>query len=204
MAREIIYMVFPDVIKAETSIHDNLDDKLIYPEIKIVQDTIIMPMMGSTLFKKILSLIQLETISNVGNEKYKLLLDDYLTDAICNFVLAELSTSLNNQFYNKGVSTLKDENSSQPSYSQLAQVRDKYKQQGEFYITQCRKYLVQNMANYVEFSQPASGFDVTLPELNTYTCPLFLGDEMDVNLSNGYSDNRGTRNTNYNRNEQQY
>jgi len=204
MASKIIYMVLPSVIKERTALHDNIDEKLIYPEIKIVQDTIIMPMMGSTLYKKILLLIDNETISDSGNAAYKSLIDDYLADAISNFVLGELSTTLNNQFYNKGVSTLKDDNSTQPSYSQLQQVKDKYKQQGEFYITQCRKYLVQNMANYVEFSQPGSGFDVTLPELNTYTCPLYLGDEPDVPLDKGYSNSEQRRPYNYNSNDPYY
>lgn len=193
MASKINYIILPAEIKERTALHDNTDEKIIYPEIKIVQDTIIMPMLGSTLYKKILSLVEAGTINATINIWYRQLIDDYLADAISNFVLSELATTLNNQFYNKGVSTFRDEDSSQPNYQQLLQVRDKYKQQGEFYTMQCRKFIIKNTINYPEFTSIANGIDVTSPQNNIFTSSLYLGDESDNILDNGYSDAR-TRN----------
>ena len=58
----VTYLILPSVVKERMSLHDNVDDKLIYPEIKAVQDLYIMPLLGSTLFNKILS--DLEIASN--------------------------------------------------------------------------------------------------------------------------------------------
>jgi hypothetical protein len=192
MASKLIYIVTPSEIKERTALHDNTDEKVILPEIKIVQDTIIMPMLGSTLFKKILSLIEADTINDSGNEWYLRLIDDYLADAISNFVLGEISTTLANQFYNKGVGGFRDDNFDKVSYQQQIQVKNKYTQQGEFYITECRKFIIQNQSHYAEFINPGGGIDVTTPNASTFTCSLYLGDENEFLEDRGYSDkNRG-------------
>ena len=93
----VTYIILPSVIKERMSLHDNVDDKLIYPEIKAVQDLYIMPLLGSTLFNKILADIAANTLG--GN--YKILVDDYLVMAVCNYVMSELPEGLNYQFWNK-------------------------------------------------------------------------------------------------------
>jgi len=72
----ITYLILPSVIKERMSLHDNIDDKLIYPEIKAVQDLYIMPILGSTLFNKILNDISTNTLA--GN--YKSLVDNYVVE----------------------------------------------------------------------------------------------------------------------------
>jgi len=188
MASKLIYIVTPSEIKERTALHDNTDEKLILPEIKIVQDTIIMPMLGSTLFKKVLALIEADTINDSGNSWYLKLIDDFLADAISNFVLGEISTTLTNQFYNKGVGGFRDDNFDKAIYQQQLQVKNKYKQQGEFYITECRKFIIQNQSHYTEFINPGGGVDVTNPNASTFTCSLYLGDESEVLNDRGYSD----------------
>ena len=136
----VTYIILPSVIKERMSLHDNVDDKLIYPEIKAVQDLYIMPLLGSTLFNKILADIAAGTLT--GN--YKTLVDDYLVMAVCNYVMSELPEGLNYQFWNKGVSQKTVENATQPSMSEMYSIVAKYKSRAEHYSKRARMYLIQN------------------------------------------------------------
>ena len=48
-----ILMLSVALLKERTAIHDNIDEKLIYPEIKAAQDMFILPVLGSALFNKL-------------------------------------------------------------------------------------------------------------------------------------------------------
>jgi hypothetical protein len=83
-------LILPKLLKERSSLHENVDDKLIYPEIKAAQDMYIMPLLGSTLMNKLQTDIAAGTLS--GN--YKLLMYNYLIDTIVNYVLSELPEGL--------------------------------------------------------------------------------------------------------------
>jgi hypothetical protein len=53
MSRNII-MISEAVLKERSVIHDNIDPKLIFPDIKAAQDLYIEPILGTALFDKIL------------------------------------------------------------------------------------------------------------------------------------------------------
>ncbi len=118
----VTYIILPSVVKERMSLHDNVDDKLIYPEIKAVQDLYIMPLLGSTLFNKILNDIANNTLTG----DYKDLMDNYLIMAICNYVMSELPEGLNYQFWNKGVSQKTVDNATQPTMSEMYSIVAKY------------------------------------------------------------------------------
>ena len=165
-------LIMPSVLKERSGIHTNIDDKLIFPEIKAAQDMHILPLLGSGLFHKIQDEIEAETLS--GN--YKDLMDDYIIDALCNYVLSELPEGLNYQFWNKGVSTNTDPNSNQPSMSEMYSTMSKSKNRAEHYAKRCRLFLVQNSpAMFPEYSQTASGVDVIAPEGTSFVSPIYLG-----------------------------
>jgi len=169
----VTYLILPSVLKERMSIHDNVDDKLIYPEIKAVQDIYIMPLLGSTLFNKILTDINNNTLT--GN--YKTLVDDYIIMCICNYVMSELPEGLNYQFWNKGVSQKVVDNATQPTMSEMYSIVAKYKSRAEYYAKRCRMYLVQNGNNYFpEYRTFVAGVDVVYPDHTDYSSPIYLGD----------------------------
>ena len=173
----VTYIILPSVIKERMSLHDNVDDKLIYPEIKAVQDMYIMPLLGSTLFNKIMTDIANNTLSGY----YKTLVDDYLIMAVCNFVLSELPEGLNYQFWNKGVSQKTVENATQPTMSEMYQIVAKYKNRAEHYMKRARMYLIQNAKNYFpEYLTFVAGVDTVFPDRTSYTCPIYLGDDTEA------------------------
>jgi hypothetical protein len=191
----VTYILLPSVIKERMSLHDNVDDKLIYPEIKAVQDLYIMPLLGSTLFNKILSDIAAGTLG--GN--YKVLVDDYLVMAVCNYVMSELPEGLNYQFWNKGVSQKTVDNATQPSMSEMYSIVAKYKNRAEHYSKRARMYLIQNgNAMFPEYYTFVAGVDTVYPDRTSFTSPIYLGNEVerprdDYSLNNappaGYNSN---------------
>jgi len=167
-----ILLILPSVLKERSALHTNVDDKLIAPEIKAVQDLSIMPLLGSTLFNKIIADIDGGTLT--GN--YKILVDDYLIDCICNYVMAELAPSLNAQYWNKGVSTKQADQSQIVNGSDLRNAVDKYRGRAENYAQRTKRFLQQNAQSmFPEYYQLIAGIDVVPPEGAIYECPIWLG-----------------------------
>jgi len=189
----VTYIVLPSVIKERMSIHENVDDKLIYPEIKAVQDLYILPLLGSNLFNKIIEDIAAGAL--VGN--YKLLMDNYLVMCVCNYVMSELPEGLNYQYWNKGVSSKTVENSSNPSMTEMYSIVSKYKSRAEHYSKMARMYLIQNAPSlFPEYRTFVTGVDVVSPDRTSFTCPIYLGDESDFS--------KGDLQTPYNPNDPYY
>ena len=124
-----ILMISVDTLKQRTAIHDNIDEKLIFPEIKAAQDLFIHPILGTALYNKILTDISNSALA--GN--YKILVDSYLVDTLCNYVISELPTALNYQFWNKGVGVATSDNTNAPTMSELFDIAAKYKNRAEAY-----------------------------------------------------------------------
>lgn len=161
------------MLKERTAIHDNIDEKLIYPEIKAAQDMFILPLCGSSLFNRILSDIQANTLAG----DYKALVDDYIVDTLCNYVISELPLGLTYQFWNKGVQAKTTDNSNTPSMSDLFDVASKYKRRAEEYAQRMRLYLRQNApTKFAEYINPGSGIDTVIPERQGFSNPIYLGD----------------------------
>jgi hypothetical protein len=177
---KIKYIIQPEVIKDRTALHSNVDDKLIYPNIKAVQDFKIRPLLGSNLFRTLLNKIDDETIEDAGNSWYKILLTDYLIDCVCNYVLAELPETLNFQLYNKGMSTLRDDNSNQPSVQDMYTMIATFTARGDGYAKEARKFILANLSKFPEYQLVVDGVAATYPVTATETCPLYLGDENDL------------------------
>lgn len=194
----ITYFIMPDVIRDRTVLHDNVDDKLIYPNIKTVQDFKIKPLLGSNLFKKMTTIIADNTINtNNANSWYKELLTDYLADCIANYVMAEMPESLNFQMYNKGLSTLRDDNSSQPSISDIYTMIATFTGRGDGYAKATRLYLIQNQSRFPEYNTQVDGVASIYPTRSTESSPLYLGDESEY-LKYDYSlNNHDKLNGNY-------
>lgn len=171
-----VLMVSATMIKDRTSIHDNLDAKLIYPEIKIAQDMYIHPLLGTALYDKILSDISGNNLT--GN--YKILMDRYIVDCLIHYVLKDLVTSVSFQIWNKGVLRKQGENTELPSMSDLVSISNAYKQKAEWYGERLLNYLKENASSmFPEYLNPGSGIDAIHPSHNAFSMPVFLDDDYD-------------------------
>ena len=170
------YLLTPKAIKDRTQLHTNTDDKLIYPDIKAVQDMYIMPLLGSTLFEKIQNDIEADTLT--GN--YLILMRDYIADAMCWLVLAEMPDTLNYQLWNTGVAATTADKTVNADNGVLHQLRNKYRGRAEHYMKRARMYLLENYTLFNEYNQPGTGIDVVVPEQSSFTNPIFLGYESEL------------------------
>ena len=100
-----ILLMSDEMIKERTSIHGNIDAKLIYPDIKVAQDMYILPVLGTALYNKLQTAVNANDWTNLTN--YKNLLDIYVLDTLMYYVLAELPMTMGYQFWNKGVKKIR-------------------------------------------------------------------------------------------------
>lgn len=169
-----ILLISDEILKDRTGVHSNTDAKLLYPEIKAAQDMFIHPILGTALFNKLISDVNVSGVT--GN--YKTLLDDYIIDPLLYYVLSELPEALSYQFWNKGVVRKQGDSTELPTMSELVDVSNKYRQRAEWYAERLSKYLKQTATSsmFPEYLQPGEGQDTILPEQSAFTMPIYLGD----------------------------
>lgn len=175
-----VLLLSTTILKDRTAIHTNIDEKLLYPEIKTAQDMYIHPLLGTPLFNKIISDVDGGTIAGT----YKTLLDDYIIDALLYYVLASLPEALSYQFWNKGVLRKGGDSTEIPSMSELASLADGYRKKAEFYGERLAKYLQANASESVlpEYLEAGEELDDIYPKGSAFTMPIYLGDHRKLTL----------------------
>ena len=175
-------LISDQIIKERTSIHGNIDPKLLYPDIKYAQDIWIKPVLGTALFNKIQALINGVTPSNINDavwSDYKDLIDTYIIDALMNFTLSKLPLTMGYQFWNKGVVRKHGENTELPTMTELVDLSNEYRSRGEYYANRLKLFLIDQsgrLGKYIEYRQPGSTIDTVTPEQRQFSSPLYLGD----------------------------
>lgn len=181
MSRNILF-ISTDTIKERTGLHNNLDDKLINPEILTAQDMYILPTLGSALYERLQTGIEDSDLTI--NEAA--LLDTYIAPTLVHYVLSELPMGISFQFYNKGVVRKTDAGISEPSVQDLIDVANRYRTRAEFYKQRLVKYLRQSALSanlFPEYLNPGNGIDVIIPDKDGYSASIWLGDDSCVKKS---------------------
>ena len=174
MSRNILF-ISVDTIKDRTGLHNNVDEKLVNPEILASQDMYILPALGSALYDRLQSGIQLNNLTPSETS----LLDTYITPTLVYYVMSELPMGLSYQFYNKGMIRKSGEGQENPSAAEMIDVADRYKGRAEFYKQRLVKYLKQESGNntFPLYNNPGSGVDTIVPDNEAYTTSIWLGDD---------------------------
>jgi hypothetical protein len=167
-----VLFISVDTIKDRTGLHNNVDDKLVKPEIKTAQDMYILPALGSALYNRLQAGV---TANNLTSDEITLL-DNYVVDTLVNYVLSELPQGMSYQFYNKGLLRKQGDNSEYPSMQDMIDVANRYRARAEFYKQRLIKYLKQNNVLYPLYLNFGSGIDAIKPENDGYTASIYLGD----------------------------
>lgn len=168
-----VLLLSVETLKDRTGIHDNIDAKLLYPEIKAAQDMYIEPILGSNLYNKIVTDVEAGSITG----DYKTLLDNYIIDCLLNYTLAGLPDAISYQFWNKGVLRKNGDNTELPDPGELIDLSNKYRVRAEWYGQRLNNYLkAEADESYLpEYVSGNDQLDDILPEQNTYTMPIYLG-----------------------------
>ena len=171
MSRNIL-LISVDMLKQRTQMHGNIDEKMLYADIKIAQDMYIFPMLGTALFNR----LQADVDACALNGDYKTLLDEYLVDCLVWYTLAESPATMSYQLTNKGVVRKQGDNTQLPSMAEIISIASTYRKRAEFYANRCRLYLEQNAGvKFPEYLNPGAGIDDKRPVRVQYTSPIYLG-----------------------------
>lgn len=170
-----VLLLSVEILKERTAIHGNIDEKLLYPEIKAAQDMYVHPILGTALYNKIINDVDAGSITG----DYKNLLDDYILDCLLYYVLSGLPEALSYQFWNKGVVRKQGDSTDLPSMSELIDLSNKYRNRADWYAERLNKYLKQNAKTSFlpEYLSPGDGIDTILPENESFNMPIYLGGE---------------------------
>ena len=167
---EVTLILSEETLKERSSVHSNIDAKLITPYIKIAQDIHIEPILGTTLYKKILSLIP-----NLTGD-YKNLVDDYIIEPLIHFTLYYLPVSLSLQYYNRGIQKKSGDNADAVTMQELRELQNDSKRIAEFYGNKLKDYLKEKSTSSFlpEYILSDSGCNIVQPECKVYTTPFCL------------------------------
>ena len=170
MSKNILFIT-EQTFKERTGASNSIDGKQLFPMIKVAGDIYIQPILGSTLYKRLQTGIDLNNLS--VNEKT--LIDDYMTDALIWYTMSMLPMTMGYQLFSKGFLQKTAEESQTPSRSDLELLEQKYKSMAEYYNTRMISFLKENYSLYSQYLNYGMGLDVIFPEDKAYTCPIYLG-----------------------------
>ena len=142
-----IYLISVDTLKKRSAVHSNVDDKLLLPEIKTAQDIFIEPALGSSLYKR----LQEGIAANNLTTDERTLLDDYITDALVNYVAAAMPVASSYQFFTKGMLQATVENTQTATIPDMLRVSEKYKKQGDHYRERAIRYICTNRSSFPQY-----------------------------------------------------
>lgn len=177
-----ILLISAEMIKDRTAIHTNIDEKLLFPTIKVCQDMYIHPLLGTPLYDRVLVLVDNVTgvngIEDASNASYKTLLDDYIIDCMCWYVLSKAAIDISYQFWNKGVVRKQGDSTELPGSDEMEAVRNEYRIRAEWYGTRLKNYLqTRSTTTLLPEYLTTTACDNIQPENTAFTMPVWLGEE---------------------------
>ncbi len=170
MSFEITLILSPAFIKANTEIHSNTDDNLIVPLIRDCQKLFVERILGSGLFEEILTQVKADTLTALNIT----LIDEYLVDVICNWVLARYIRQGSYKITNKGAVLMNGDNATVPSDKELIEVQQIYLDNAEEYAQRTTLYLMENESDYPLYCNPGDGCDIIQPRSDNYETGFIL------------------------------
>ena len=169
-----VLLISAEILKDRTAMHTNIDEKLIFPTIKVCQDMFIHPLLGSSLYNKIVTEVEAGTITG----DYKTLLDDYIIDCLMWYVMSLSVSDSTWQIWNKGVVRKTGDNTDLPDAETMEGLRNEYRVRAEWYGQRLKNYLIATSTTTVlpEYFNGNTDSDDIVPTDRAFTMPIFLGD----------------------------
>ena len=153
-------------LKDSTAINLNVDVDLLLPYVRQSQKLYVETKLGTTLTQKLKDLITAGTLSNVGNEAYKTLVDDYIGDMLPNWALFHAVPFLRFKVENGNIYSKTSETGTPLSTEESQHLREEIRNTAEYYTERMIDYVRNNISSFPEYNQN-SGADVN-PDPNAY------------------------------------
>ena len=164
--QQVIY-IDANYIKAYSHIDGNMDEKDLLPSIIQAQDSQIQPILGTSLFNKLKSLIKNGTIGDAGNEIYQTLLQDYVMMSTLKWTLVHFYPYLHGNLANGLIGTRNVDNMTSLSQDEVNSLIDTERTNAQFYTERLINHLLMGGVIYPEYNTNSLG-NMT-PETQTYS-----------------------------------
>ena len=146
-----VLFVNEDKLKSSTAINYNVDTAFLLPFLKIAQDKHLQIILGTKLYDKLQ-----DDIAGVGGASltgnYKILVDDYIQDAIIHYALVEALPFISFQIKNGSITQKNSENGTAATRQDVDYLVQKERDSAEFYGQRIVEYLCHNSGLFPEYS----------------------------------------------------
>ena len=151
-----------DKLKKSTAVNYNVDTAFLLPFLKIAQDKHIQVILGTKLYKKIITDI---TDNNLAGA-YKTLVDDYVQDCLVHYALVEALPFISYQIKNGSIIQKNSENGTAATREDVNYLVQKERDTAEFYGQRIVDYLCFNSSSFPEYT--TNNDDDITPIKNAY------------------------------------
>lgn len=146
-----ILLINENVMKSVGLINDNVDSCYLQPAMVLAQEVSLQQLIGTKLLKKIKSLISDGTIDEPDNNKYKVLLVDYIKNYLIWQTTSEIQIPVNYKITNSGVIQNEDERKAGVDMKNVQYLKEYYASKALFFGKLLTDYLCKNSGLYPEY-----------------------------------------------------
>jgi hypothetical protein len=164
-------MIKASVVKESTTLATNIDDKIINHNILAAQKKYMLPLLGSSLYNKIVDDVSDGSITG----DYEDLYNNYIIDTLAAYVKHELTLDLNYQFTNAGTNQNNGTDYRPASMAEMFSLKKQLLDNAEVFGEILRKHLEANYkTKYPEYKEVGTDYDAVRPLESSYDCPIFI------------------------------
>tara|TARA_R110002020_G_scaffold115102_1_gene264726 strand:- start:7324 stop:7821 length:498 start_codon:yes stop_codon:yes gene_type:complete len=137
-----------DKLKSSTAINYNVDTAFLLPFLKVAQDKNLQVILGTDLYNALEDKVTAGTLA----DDYKILVDDYIQDAIIHYALVEALPYISFQIKNGTITQKNSENGNAASKEDVNWLIQKERDTAEFYGQRIVDYLCENSSKFPEYT----------------------------------------------------
>lgn len=139
-----ILFISEDFIKTNSGLNDNLFGKSLLPAIRESQDIYLQQIIGSTLYKKLIGLVDEGTIGDDENALYKELLDEYVRSYMLYQTIVQVIPVTNVKLSNYGTTLSDDQYLVNLSQGDAELIEKHYSILVDFYARRLQEFILNH------------------------------------------------------------
>jgi hypothetical protein len=172
--RQDVYLIDEEYVKQMSSVSDNLDSKMIKPCIYDAQIIHLQPIIGTKLFDTVCGMVDEDSISNDGNEKYEELLIDYIQPYLLQKVQELLVPTMFMKTRNAGNVQYYDNSQQNVQLKEQQWIMDRFANNATFLSERMSDFICANRSSFPEYCKRDSVADMPSGRDNKNICPIHL------------------------------
>ncbi len=168
-----VLFISEDFIKTNSGLNDNLFGKSLLPAIREAQDIYLQQIIGETLYKKLIGLVDEGTIGDDENALYKELLDEYIRSYMLYQTIVQVIPVTNVKLSNYGTTLSDDQYLVNLSQGDAELIEKHYSMLADFYARRLQEFILDNCDALDVDACTCDGIKANLN--NAATTGIFLG-----------------------------